>query len=167
MAKIWLALMHDKNFGRSLEERIEGLGVPVYSPKRVRLQPRKDRPSAQVYEVLLFPGYLFLYFDTSEIATTAITAFNGAYGFVRFGDQEPCRIPDSDIQKLKLAIKEYRNRLENPTVFSLREKSQDQTMSFLVRENSSAARCAGIHAFFKEICMRNQNAKKTKLLISY
>lgn len=167
MAKSWYALMHDKNYHQSLIDRIEALGVEVYSPVRVTLRPRKNRPSKQSYEVLLFPGYLLLNFNMTEIASTSITAFNGAYGFVRFGDQEPCKIRDCDIDELKAALKAYRDALENPLVVSPPERPEDQAVKFLVRENSSTARAAAFYALLKHNDVRDKLSKRPKMLMSY
>jgi transcriptional antiterminator RfaH len=167
MAKCWYVLMHDKNFHQSLIDRIEALGVEVYSPTRITLCKRKNRPSPSKYEVLLFPGYLLINMNMEQVASTAITTFNGAYGFVRFGDQDPCKVRDCEIEKLKAELKAYRDALENPAVVSIFDKSKDQTVKFLVRENSPAARCAAFYALLKQYDLHKKITKRPKMQMSY
>jgi transcriptional antiterminator RfaH len=99
----WYVLMHNPLIYQSLISMIEALDVEVLPLSRVSLRKRKDRPSYVSRQVALFPGYLLLHFDPQVTHTTAITALNGAHGFIRFSDQ-PCILQDEVVQKLQEAL---------------------------------------------------------------
>lgn len=83
----WLVLTHNPNVHQSLRSRIEDLGLEAYSPTKVKLYKRSDRPSCWRREEPLFPGYLFVNADPipDQVHPSEVSALNGAYGFVRFG----------------------------------------------------------------------------------
>lgn len=164
----WYALVHDSNYHKSLVSSIEGLEVDeVYSPERITLQPRRGRPSPNKYKVRLFPGYLFVRFDPQKIHTTAITAFNGAYGFVRFGDSPPLIIPDKDIGKLKAALEAREKELDSKRPVVIGQDPVSNAIAFIVQENSSAARNAAAYELLRHIDSNEKARKKTKLILSY
>lgn len=173
MSQDWFVLIHDSKCCKSLISFIESLNVEAYSPVRMTLYPRKNRPSPQSYEVVLFPGYMFLRFDYTAVHFTQITALNGAYGFVRFGDSAPHSVPDAEIAQLKLEIERYRTELlqKAPAVIDMSPADRTpnhRTISFVVRENSSAARVAGWCAFMKESDAASRAAaKRLKLKLSF
>jgi transcription antitermination factor NusG len=150
MNKKWYVLIHDSKYHKSLVTLLEGLGITVYCPKRITFKARRDRPSLAKYEVNLFPGYLLLYFDVDEIHTTKITSFNGAYGFVRFGDNPPCIINDKDIEKMRAALEAHSRCLENKGLDQFKSQSFERTFQFIVDESSASARCAYFHELLKQ-----------------
>jgi len=163
----WYALFHDSNYHKSLVGRIEGLGVEVFSPERVTLQPRSYRPSPQRYKVLLFPGYLFLRFDWEKTHPSSITAFNGAYGLVRFGDNPPMVIPDEVIEDLRESLEARQKELDSKRPVVISQDPVRNAISFLVQENSSAARSAGMLDLLRHIDSSNKSKKRSKLVLSF
>ncbi|WP_456293251.1 transcription termination/antitermination NusG family protein [Pseudomonas sp. AK106] len=174
MTNNWYVLIHDSNYHRSLVERISSLGVEVYSPVRTTLTPRKNRPSSQRYEVILLPGYLMLNFDPEEIHTTQITAFNGAYGFVKFGNRPPAVLPDTEIARFKRILKEFEDDLLKKGPAKIGLDSADQAMNFIVSDASVNGRKAGFLALMQHIDLAkistnhaNAASKSAKLRISF
>jgi len=96
----WYVLVHNSSNYQSLTDAIRKLDVEVYSPCRVTLRKRKDRPSSVRRELPLFPGYLLLHFDPDVTHTTEITALNSAHGFVRFGG-DACVVQDCVVETLR------------------------------------------------------------------
>lgn len=83
----WLVLTHNPSVHQSLRSRVEELGLEAYSPTKVKLYKRSDRPSCWRREEPLFPGYLFVNADLipDQVHPSEVSALNGAHGFVRFG----------------------------------------------------------------------------------
>lgn len=164
----WYALFHDSNYRKSLVSNIECLAVDeVFSPERITLQPRRGRPSPQKYKVQLFPGYLFVRFDWLKTHPSAITAFNGAYGLVRFGDSDPMVVPDDVIDKIKAALDERQKELDNKRPVVIGADTVKNTIAFLVQENSSAARSAGVYELMRHVDSNEKARKRTKLVLSF
>jgi transcriptional antiterminator RfaH len=161
MNKKWYVLVHDSKYHKSLVDLLEGLGITVYCPKRITFKARRDRPSLAKYEVVLFPGYLLLYFDVEEIHTSNLTAFNGAYGFVRFGDNPPCVINEADIEKMRSALEMHSLRLENKGLEQFNSESFERTFQFIVDESSAPARCAYFHELLKQNDITSSIGKKS------
>ncbi|MBX8493156.1 transcriptional regulator [Pseudomonas cichorii] len=175
MAQNWYVLVHDSNYHKSLVDRISNLGVEVYSPKRTTLTPRRNRPSCQRYEVVLLPGYLMLKFDPEDIHTTQITAFNGAFGFVRFGNRTPTIVPDADISKFKQILKAYEDDLLNKLPARIGSDDPDSAITFIVTDSSVNGRKASFLALMQHIDLAATkktsitcgSTNRVKLRISY
>ncbi|AOP98014.1 transcription termination/antitermination NusG family protein [Enterobacter roggenkampii] len=61
-------------------------GIPVFIPQMFFRQPRSDRPGQYRKKLeLLFPGYLFIYFNVEEHSFPKILCCPGISHFVRFG----------------------------------------------------------------------------------
>lgn len=164
----WYALFHDSNYRKSLVSNIESLAVDeVFSPERITLQPRRGRPSPQKYKVQLFPGYLFVRFDWQKTHPSAITAFNGAYGLVRFGEGDPVAIPDEVIDNIKIALDEHQKALDNKRPVVIGADTVKSTIAFLVQENSSAARSAGVYELMRHVDSNEKARKRSKLVLSF
>ena len=150
MAKVWLVLRYNSKCQQSLEYFIGGLaGVDFYSPRRITFTPRSNRPSPNKYEVVLFPGYMFLHFDPEEVHTSQITAFSGAYNFVSFGSHPPLVLHASVIDDLKTELETQRKELEGKLPVVINMDPTSRAICHLVKENSVAARVAGLHAILK------------------
>lgn len=175
MARNWYVLIHDSNYHQSLIDRISGLGVEVYSPMRTTLMPRKNRPSCQRYEVVLLPGYLMLNFDPEEVHTTQITAFNGAYGFVKFGNRPPLVVPDAEIANFKQRLKDYEDDLLEKIPARIGTGASDRAITFIVSDSSVNGRKASFLALMQHIDLATGKrqkhaevaAKRAKLRISF
>lgn len=164
----WYALFHDSNYHKSLVSNIQSLAVDeVFSPERITLQPRRGRPSPQKYKVQLFPGYLFVRFDWQKIHSSAITAFNGAYGLVRFGERDPMVVPDDVITKIKAALEEREKELNNKRPVVIGGDAVKNTIAFLVQESSSAARSAGVYELMRHVDSNEKARKRSKLVLSF
>lgn len=147
MSSGWYVLFHNSNFSKSLASAIQRLSAEVYLPARVRLFPRKNRPSPQNYEVALFPSYMFLRFDFTEVHFSQITALPGVHRFVQFSDSGPVLVPDEKITAIKLALDDYRVELlkKAPAIIEMHPCQRTpsyQEICFVVRENSAVARSA-------------------------
>lgn len=164
----WYALFHDSNYHKSLVTNIQSLPVDeVFSPERITLHLRRGRPSPQKYKVPLFPGYLFVRFDWQKIHSSAITAFSGAYGLIRFGDKEPMVVPDEVIEKIKAALDERQKELDNKRPVVIGADTVKNAIAFLVQENSSAARSAGVYELMRHIDSNEKARKRSKLVLSF
>jgi transcriptional antiterminator RfaH len=106
----WYVLYCNNNEIDKIARRVSGLKVGVFCPRYIKITPRKDCHAIRKEEKILFPNYLFLYFDVNITHTSAITSIPGAHGFVRFGTT-PCTVPDSII----IAIDCAKRLALNPT----------------------------------------------------
>lgn len=145
----WYALTHNSSRRQSLTTLIERLGVEVYSPTRVTLRKRKDRPSSVRSDLPLFPGYLLLHFNPSVIHTTDITALDGAHGFVRFGSY-PCVIQDSVIEALKNLLLLRTDRFFDCVEYRNLPTDVAKSLHLIIEMHSETARKAAFFALLEQ-----------------
>ncbi|EIN0583682.1 transcriptional antiterminator NusG [Salmonella enterica subsp. enterica serovar Newport] len=98
----WYVLYCNSQDVERITRRANGLNVEVFCPRYIKITPRKDCRAVRQEEKILFPNYLFLYFDVGITHTSTITSIPGAHGFVSFG-AEPCTVPESVITAIKCA----------------------------------------------------------------
>ncbi|WP_324729588.1 transcription termination/antitermination NusG family protein [Pseudomonas chlororaphis] len=96
----WYLITHNLHSFQTVASKLGALGVEIYSPTKIEVQPRKDCKGTRVVEKQLFPGYLFLRFDHEVVHTTAVSDVQGVKGFVRFGNNI-CTVSDSLIEAMK------------------------------------------------------------------
>lgn len=144
----WYVLMHNPVIYQSLIGMIEALDVGVLPLHRTSLRKRTDRPSYVSRQVALFPGYLLLHFDPQVVHTTAITALNGAHGFVRFGGQ-PCILQDEVVEKLKDGLVRTDRTLDSIDYRNL-PTDLERSLHSIINMRSEAGRKAAFHALLQQ-----------------
>jgi transcription antitermination factor NusG len=145
----WYVLTHNSSCHQSLTEKIQTLGVEVYSPSRVTLRKRTDRPSSVRQELQLFPGYLLLRFDPQVTHPTDITALSAAHGFVRFGG-DACVVQDSVVEKLKVAVQLRPNRGLDHADYRNLPSELERALHLIVDMRSEAARITAFTALLTQ-----------------
>jgi transcriptional antiterminator RfaH len=100
--KDWYVLYCKSKDVKRITTRIEGLGVEVFCPRYIKITRRKDCRAVRHEEKVLFPNYLFLYFDVNIMHTSTIKTVPGAHGFVSFGST-PCIVDKSVITAIECA----------------------------------------------------------------
>lgn len=98
----WYLLYCNVQDVEKIGNRSKELGADVYCPKYVKVSRRTDCNAVRVEEKILFPNYLFLFFDINKIHTSIIASIPGAVGFVRFA-AGPCVIPQEVITAIECA----------------------------------------------------------------
>ena len=145
----WYVLIHNSSNHQSLTELIKRLDVEVYSPCRVTLRKRTDRPSSVRRELPLFPGYLLLNFDPYVTHTTEITALNGALGFVRFGG-DACVVQDSVVDALRDLILLRTDRTFNCVEYRNLPSELAKSLHLIIDMHSEVARKAAFFALLAQ-----------------
>ncbi|MNR03741.1 Transcription antitermination protein RfaH [compost metagenome] len=145
----WYLLTHNSNYRQSLTSEIKKMDVEVYSPVRVTLRKRKDRPSSVKSDLPLFPGYLLLNFDPEVIHTTKITAFNGAHGFVRFGG-DACVVQDSVVEALRETLLLRTDRWFDCIEYRNLPCELAQSLHLIIEMRSDASRKAAFYALLEK-----------------
>lgn len=146
----WYVLIHNSSCYQSLTERIEALkDVEVYSPCRVVLRKRTDRPSSIERKLQLFPGYLLLRFDPAVTHTTTITALSGAHGFIRFSD-EVCVVPDAVVDALQNKLRITPDRWLDCIEYENLPSDLARTLHMIVDMPSEVARKAAFFALLQQ-----------------
>lgn len=145
----WHVLMHNSAVYQSLIAMIEALDVGVLPLHRTCLRKRTDRPSYVSRQVALFPGYLLLHFDPEVVHTTAITALNGAQGFVRFGGDEPCILQDEVVEKLRDALVRTDRSLDSIDYRNL-PTDLERSLHTIITMRSEAGRKAAFYALLQQ-----------------
>ncbi|KPB56429.1 Transcriptional regulator [Pseudomonas savastanoi pv. phaseolicola] len=110
----------------------------------------------------MFPGYLFVYFDPEAIHTTAITALNGAYSFVRFSDQ-PCIVQDEVIEKLKDALVRTDRSLDSIDYRNL-PTELERSLHLIVGIREEASRQAAFLALLKQGALLERLVSQSRAL---
>lgn len=146
--KNWYVLFHNPLSRKSLMDLLQGMDVEVLCPYLEGWRKRPDRPSSIRTTVALFPGYLLVYFDPEVIHTTAITALNGAYSFVRFSDQ-PCILQAEVVEKLKDALVRTDRSLSSIEYRNL-PTELEKSLHFIVGIREEASRQAAFFALLKQ-----------------
>lgn len=158
----WYVLFHNPLFRQSLMTMLQGMDVEVLFPYLVRFRKRRDRPSCVRSEVALFPGYLLVCFDPEVIHTTAITALNGAYSFVRFCDQ-PCIVQDEVIDKLKDALVRTDRSLDSIEYRNL-PTELERSLHLIVGIREEASRQAAFLALLKQGALLERLVSQSRVL---
>lgn len=144
----WRVLTHNPVINQSLIDMISSLDVEVLPLYREILRKRTDRPSYVSRQVPLFPGYLLLHFDPQVVHTTAITALDGAYGFVRFGGQ-PCTLQDEVVDKLKEALVRTDGSLQSIDYRNL-PTDLERSLHTIINMRSETSRKAAFYALLQQ-----------------
>lgn len=157
----WFVLTHNPLVYQSLIVRLKDIGVEVYSPCRVKLYKRRDRPSSLRREEQLFPGYLLLKFDELSIDThpSKITAMNGAYGFVLFGGRLG-RVKDEIVQQLRAGLLRTDRSLSCADYHSLSSELA-KSLHLIIEMSSEAARKAAFFALLQRNAIVERLASST------
>lgn len=82
------------------------------------------------------------------VHTTAITALNGAHGFVRFGGQ-PCILQDEVVEKLKDALVRTDRTLDSIDYRNL-PTDLERSLHSIINMRSEAGRKAAFHALLQQ-----------------
>ncbi|MEZ9360312.1 transcription termination/antitermination NusG family protein [Vibrio cyclitrophicus] len=73
-----------KENNERLIRALEVFRVEVYQPMTSTFRSRRDRPGKfKLKRIALFPNYLFIRFDYTELAFSRIVSLEGVSGFVR------------------------------------------------------------------------------------
>lgn len=156
----WYVLIHNSACYQSLTERIEALkDVEVYSPCRVVLRKRTDRPSSIERKLQLFPGYLLLRFDPAVTHTTTITALSGAHGFIRFSD-EVCVVPEAVVDALQNKLRITPDRWLDCIECENLPSDLARTLHMIVDLPSDVARKAAFFAFLQQAAVLERLAAR-------
>lgn len=157
----WFVLTHNPLTYQSLIERLKEIGVEVYSPCKVKLYKRRDRPSSLRRETQLFPGYLLLKFDELSIDThpAKITALNDAYGFVVFAG-EPGRVKDEVVERLREGLLRTDCSLSCADYHSLPSELA-KSLHLIIEMPSETARKAAFFALLQQSAIVDRLASRT------
>ncbi|EBO0648466.1 hypothetical protein FBQ56_24280, partial [Salmonella enterica subsp. enterica serovar Infantis] len=100
--KTWYLVLLKPGKGKALKakEKLESMGVITFYPLLHRKQMRKDRNNTmRAISQPLFPGYMFLCFDSSGNLFHKVECCEGVICFVRFGNG-PAIIRDSVMENI-------------------------------------------------------------------
>lgn len=95
--KKWYLVLLKPGKGNALKakQKLENMGVITFYPLLHKKQMRKDRHNTmRIVSQPLFPGYIFLYFDSNGGLFSKIECCEGVICFIRFGNG-PATIRDS------------------------------------------------------------------------
>lgn len=127
----WYVLYCNSQEIERITRRVKSLDVEVFCPRYIKITARKDCAAVRKEDKVLFPNYLFLFFDINITHTSTITSIPGAHGFVSFG-ATPCTIPKSVIT----AIECSRMVALNPDEDSIECRNIDSDLLAKVQELS-------------------------------
>lgn len=99
----WFVVKAKYNQERRAESSLLSQGVKCYLPVIATSSMRDGKKLNQLRDNVLFPGYLFAYFDPEVIHTTEVKNSRGVSGLVSFGGA-PAIITDSKMDDIRKSI---------------------------------------------------------------
>ena len=99
----WFVVKAKYNQERRAESSLLSQGVKCYLPVITTSSMRDGKKLNQLRDNVLFPGYLFAYFDPEVIHTTEVKNSRGVSGLVSFGGA-PAIITDSKMDDIRKSI---------------------------------------------------------------
>ncbi|EAN6722466.1 hypothetical protein MPS54_004638, partial [Salmonella enterica] len=157
--KTWYLVLLKPGKGKALKakEKLENMGVITFYPLLHRKQMRKDRNNTmRAISQPLFPGYMFLCFDSSGNLFHKVECCEGVICFVRFGNG-PAIIRDSVMENIiaacfKLGVENvdvmegYVEIMEGNTV-----NSYDERILSVINEPDSSLKSMKLVAMIHEM----------------
>jgi transcriptional antiterminator NusG len=98
----WYAIQVKSRHEFKVLEKLTGAGVDVFLPSMERLSKWKDRK--KIISFPLFPGYLFVHTDTSQLARMIVLKTKGVVRFLGVIPGEPESVPEDQILSLKKVL---------------------------------------------------------------
>ncbi|WP_088504372.1 transcription termination/antitermination NusG family protein [Burkholderia ubonensis] len=134
---------------------LSDLNATSFIPQIYSYRPRADRPGKLKRSIeLLFPGYMFVYFDPEVTHTSKISNCPGVSHLVRFADAI-CPVRDAVIEEIMqlpvcvcspviAGMKKENNRNKNPASLSMEQR---ECIGKIVNEHDGVTRSALFYAF--------------------
>ena len=158
----WFVLTHNPRTYQSLIKRLKEIGVEVYSPCKVKLYKRHDRPSSLRRETQLFPGYLLLQFDELAMEThpSKITSLKGAYGFVMLAGERG-RVTDEIVGQLKERLLRI-NCLQSCADYHGLSSDLAKSLHLIIEMPCETARKAAFFALLRQCAIEQRLASRPR-----
>lgn len=99
----WFVVKSKHNQERRAESSLLSQGVKCYLPVVATSSMRSGKKLNQMRDNVLFPGYLFAFFDPEVVHTTEVKNTRGVSGLVNFGGG-PAIITDTQMSEIRQKI---------------------------------------------------------------
>ncbi|MBD8792698.1 transcriptional regulator [Pseudomonas syringae] len=135
----WYLITHNYQAHQQLSDRLDALGVEIYSPAKITVKRRSDSSGVRTTRTQLFPGYIFLRLDPERVHHSVIASLSGVKEFVRFGT-EICTVSDSLIDALRQSLHLCSNKKITQIEFSNISTDLVKALEVITQIDSSPAR---------------------------
>ncbi|MBD8577564.1 transcriptional regulator [Pseudomonas syringae] len=151
----WYLITHNYQAHQQVSDRLDALGVEIYSPAKYTVKRRSDSSGVRTTRTQLFPGYIFLRLDPEHVHHSVVANLPGVKEFVRFG-AEICTVSDSLIEALRQSLHLCSNKKITQIEFSNVSIELVQALEVIAQIDSSSARQAAFLSLLqKDIEIKN------------